>query len=185
MAQNHDKLHEAANYLAATLAVGTGVLLVRGHGIDQWAWVKLAGSIRSKPATGNYLEWQINLKAIDPYKYGELRSFSAPTGVSFDVYHRGTVSAWPILTITGDMPDGYKVSLGGKSIEVSRPISAGQTHTIDTRTGLLRVNGSVVSGGVGDNDMFKIAPGEPQSINSLSLGSGSGTVQVNVRDTFV
>ncbi|MGP5391281.1 hypothetical protein [Glutamicibacter arilaitensis] len=185
--RNHEMLHEAAGRISSLLHRGPGLLHVGGHGVAQSATVKLAGAVRCKaaPGTDDYLNWQLRLKAIDPYKYGEKRDYQGSVGSHFDVFHRGTVPAWPLITVSGSMPGGYEVMLAGNLIEVTRSLTAGETHTIDTRTGLLRVNGAVVSGGLGTNEMFRIQAGTTQSLYSVPRTTGSGTVKIDVTDTYI
>lgn len=186
-AKNHDMAHEAEGWLKSMFLDGEGLMLVRGHGADQWATVKPNGSIRCRiePGTDDRMIWQIPLKAEDPYKYGEKRSFSGAVGTAFDVYQRGYRRAWPFITMTGSMPGGYEAMIGGQLIEVTRALTTGNPHTIDTRNGILRVNGSVVTNGLGIAELFQVDPGMPQSFYSVAKTTGSGVAKLDVTDTFI
>lgn len=186
-AKSHEMAHEAENWLKAMLLNGSATMLVRGHGPDQHATVKLAGGIKCKiePGTDDYMKWQIRLKANDPYKYGDKQSFSGAVGTAFDVYQRGTVPAWTFITATGSMPNGYEISLGTQLIQVTRAVTAGNPHTIDTRTGILRVNGVVVAGAMGIAELFQVQPGLPQSVYALAPVTGTGTFKFDVTDTYI
>lgn len=186
-AKSHDMAHEAENWLKAMILNGSGTMLVRGHGPDQSAKVKLAGAIKCKiePGTDNYLRWQIRIKANDPYKYGETHPFAVASGNEVFVFQRGMVPAWPKLTITGNLPGGYEVGLVDRLIQVTKPLTAGQTHTIDTRSGILRSNGLVVAGGLGITELFRVKPGLPQSLLFMPRTTGSGTLKAEVTDTYI
>ena len=185
MAANHDMMHEGINWLKSMLVNRAGTMFIRGHGPEQWASVKLSGAVRCRAETDTYMTWQLRLKSIDPYLHGAKTSFSGTTGNAFDVYQRGTVPAWPLITVTGSMPGGYEITLGGQLIEVTRALTTGNPHTIDTRNGILRVNGSVVTNGLGIAELFRVNPGLPQSVYSLARTTGSGTVKFDVTDTFI
>lgn len=185
IAANHDMMHEGINWLKSMLLNRAGTMFIRGHGPEQWALVKLAGAVRCRAVTDTYMTWQLRLKSIDPYLYGEKRSFSGAVGTAFDVYQRGTVPAWTLITATGSMPNGYEISLGTQLIQVTRAVTAGNPHTIDTRTGILRVNGVVVAGALGIAELFRVQPGLPQSVYALAPFSGSGTVKFDVTDTYI
>lgn len=185
MASSHEMMHEAINWLKSMLANRSGTMFIRGHGPEQWASVKLAGAVRCRALTDTYMTWQLRLKAIDPYLYGEKTSFSGAVGTAFDVYQRGTVPAWPFITVTGSMPGGYEVMIGGQLVEVTRALTSGNPHTIDTRTGILRVNGSVAINGLGIAELFRVNSGMPQSVYAVAKSTGTGTVKVDVTDTYI
>lgn len=185
IAANHDMMHEGINWLKSMLLNRSGAMFIRGHGPDQWASVKLAGAVRCHAETDTHMKWQLRLKAIDPYLYGSKTSFSGATGTAFDVHQRGTVPAWPFITVTGSMPGGYEIQVAGQLIEVTRALTTGSPHTVDTRSGILRVNGSVVTNGLGIAELFRVNPGLPQSVYSLARTSGTGTVKFDVTDTYI
>lgn len=186
-AVNHDMAHEAEEWLKSMFLDGSGIMRVHGHGPGQWATVKQNGIIRCRiePGTDDRLVWQLPLKAEDPYKYGEKRTFSGTVGTPFNVHQRGFRRAWPFITVSGSMPGGYEITLGGNLIEVTRAVTTGNPHTIDTRTGILRVNGSVVTNGLGIAELFQVNPGLPQSAYSLPKTTGTGTVTFSVTDTYI
>lgn len=128
--------------------------------------------------------FSLALSLESPERFGAMEPFSGPIGTAFDVYQRGVLEAWPMLTITGSMPGGYEITLGGHLLEITKGIASGQTHTIDTKTGILRSNGAVVVGGLGITELFTVKPGLAQSIYSLPRTTGSGTLKVEVTDTY-
>lgn len=185
ISSNHDYLHQAAGIITSLGLRGGAKLLVDGHGPAQWALVDPRDEVTCEFETDTYLRFQIPLEAIDPFKYGEAQSFSGAVGAAFDVYHRGTVPALPVITVTGSLPGGYELTLGGRLVSVTRAVTTGVAHTLDMRTGILRVGGSVARGGISYSELFKIAPGMPQSLYSLPITTGSGTVKAAFNDTYI
>lgn len=183
--RNHDYLHEAANRIAALPGRGNKKLVVDGHGPTQWAMVDPRGKVTVAFPMDSRMEFQIPLEAVDSFKYGDSRSFNGSIGTAFDVFHRGTVPAWPIITVTGSLPGGYELTLGGQLVQVTKGLASGSTHTIDMRTGILRENGSRVYGSIGIAEYFTVDPGLPQSFYSVASTTGSGTATVRFYDTYI
>lgn len=161
-----------------------GLFQVTDLGMDRYATAR-RGRIQPGALNGRRLTFQMELRFIDPNKYGDAHDFTANIGTALDVFHRGNRDAAPDLTVTGAMPTGYRLILGGETIEVTQPITAGQTHTIDTRTGILRSNGAVVIGGLGKTELFRIQPGTAQKLTSAPRSTGTGTVRADVADTYI
>lgn len=181
-AKSHDMAHEAENWLKAMILNGSATMLVRGHGPDQHAVVKLAGGIKCKiePGTDDYMKWQIRLKANDPYKYGDEQAESGSPGSPAVLFHRGTVPAWPVVTVTGASASGYLLTFNGQTVTVTRSLVSGSPHTLDFRTGILRVGGSVVAGGIGMANFGPVPPGLPRN---MTISAGSFTARF--RDTYI
>lgn len=174
----------SASERLSSLLRAPGMFAVDQFGMMRWGTAR-RGRIAPGKIKGRHLPFQMELRFNDPYKYGKKVGFSGAVGTAFDVYQRGTTAAWPFITVTGSMPGGYEVMIGGQLIEVTQGIAAGQTHTIDTRTGILRVNGSVAINGLGIAELFQINPGLPQSIYSLPKSTGTGTLKVDITDTYI
>lgn len=136
------------------------------------------------PVKGRWLTFDLELKFPDPFKYGERRYKSVASGSSDTVFHRGTVEAWPSVTVSGSMPDGYTVTIGGQSVSVPMGIPSGASHTIDFRRRRLYINGSLFMGAFGAQNFRSIPPGLRTSV-SLSAPSGSGSAGVTVYDTYI
>lgn len=184
--KNHEYLHQAEGILNALGHRGGVKLLVEGHGPTQWATVDPRDSPDLTAVTGNFLQFQIPLEAIDPFKYGESKRFETSLGSGLSVYHRGSVPAWPLITVHGGaVTGGYSITLGGRTVTVTTTLSSGNVHTIDMRTGILRMNNSVVRGGLSVSSLFSVQPGLPQTITSSVLGSGSAIVRAEVVDTYI
>lgn len=179
---NHEKQHQAMNRFAG-LVQRKSRLQVSGHGSAQWADVVRASGLKMAPITDTYAQWQVRVKARDPRKYGELNRFTAASGVTVPVFHRGNYSAWPVFTITGDLPGGYGLWLGGRGYVVTRPLTSG-SHVVNFRDGRLQVGGSYISGGVGAANINSVPPGTGSSFQLVPV-SGSGTASINVFDTYI
>jgi hypothetical protein len=176
---------EGAGILSALLSGGPAVMSVRADGAQQWATVKLVEQADADWTAYKLLEYSLQVKAVDPRKFGESKPFTATTAASVSVYQRGRYKATPILTITGSMPGGYRITKGGKSISVTTALGAGTTHTIDLATGILRVNGAVATGGLNDYQWNVINPGAAQTVAIAPLTTGTGTLVLDVLDTFI
>lgn len=174
----------AMEQLAAGIRLTPSKLVVTDAGISRWANAKLAG-LDWTEVTRNTIRFQARFKCVDPFKYGETHVFSGASGDAFDVFHRGTVPSWPIVTVTGSFPGGYEMTLNGRTVSVSKSLASGSTHTIDMRTGILRQNGTRVYGGVTLAEYFTVNPGRKQSFWSNPLAGGSGTFRFAVVDTFI
>lgn len=182
--KNHEYLHEAGNRLVALPGRGGKQFVVKGHGPTQEAIVDPRGKVSITFPTDTRMEFQIPLEAVDPFKYGERRYKSVASGSSDTVFHRGTVDAWPKVTVSGSMPDGYTVTIDGQAVSVPMGIPSGVTHTIDYRRRRLYINGELFMGAFGSQNFRSIPPGLRTSV-SLSAPSGSGSAGVTVYDTYI
>lgn len=174
----------AMESLSASASLTNQTLMITDFGITRTAQVKSLG-VDYDPPTRNTIRFQIRLKATDPYKYGETRSFSGNIGTGFEVWQRGTKPAFPVVTISGSLPGGYEIQLGTRLVTITRAVTSGNPHTVDMRTGVLRVNGSVVRSGFDYAQLGAVDPGTPQTCFAGPLTTGSGTVRVNFNDTYV
>lgn len=183
--KNHEYLHQAEGVLNALGHRGGVKLLVGGHGPAQWATVDPRDSPTLSVVSGNFLQFQIPLEAIDPFKYGASNSFSADLGSTVTVFQRGTVPAWPVVTVTGSAPGGYTLSLGGGLVRVIAPLVSGTPHTLDMRSGVLRVGGSRVHSAITAAEYWSVKPGAQQTANTAPVTTGSGTVKFDFYDTYI
>ncbi len=184
MAKNHGYMHEAMQALAALSFRKFSDLVVHGHGSTQWASVRIDGQITFVSRTEKYLQFEIPLVAVDPFKYGATETFTASSGSPVYVHHMGTVEAWPVVTVTGNMTGGYTVSVRGQTVTVPTGIFSGETHRIDFRSRRLYINGQVSFGLFNNTNFVPVLPGPRQAV-ALSGPSGSGTAVFSVTDTFI
>lgn len=180
ISKNHDYLHQAAGILTALGHRGNVKFLVEGHGPTQWATVDPRGSVKTSFETDTYLNFQIPLEAIDPVKYGESYAVTGSASSYPSLFHRGTVPAWPVVTVTGS--GTYTLNINGL-VSITQPLVAGVPHTIDYRTGILRAGGSVVRGGFSTANFQPIMPGMAQTMWITASGTANVTVRYN--DTYI
>lgn len=179
---NHDYLHQAVEQINAAGFRGSANLLVAGHGATQWATVdpRPGSEIDTEFLTDRMLRFQIPLEAIDPFKYGEEHTELGTPGSPASLFHRGTVPAWPVVTVSGASASGYLLTLNGRTVTVTRSLVSGSPHTLDFRTGILRIGGAVVAGGIGAASFGPIPPGLPRLMTT-----NAGAISVKYFDTFI
>ncbi|GGJ74373.1 hypothetical protein [Glutamicibacter ardleyensis] len=175
-----------ADILSSLLSGGSEIMTVRADGQAQWARVKLVDNSDMDWTAYKLLEYSIQVKAVDPRKFGGAEVFTATAGgSSVGVFQRGTYPATPILTISGTMPGGYRITKGGKTVSVTAPLTASQIHTLDLSTGILRIDGAVATGGLNDYQWNTIAPGLAQNVALAPLTTGTGALAIEVTDTYM
>lgn len=184
ISKSHGYMHEAMQRLAGLSFRKFSTLVVDGHGSTQSATVRVDGQVTFVPRTDKYLQFEIPLLAVDPFKYGSSEAFSVASGSSSDVHHMGTVDSWPVVTVTGSMPDGYSLSYRSQSVSVPMGLPSGVTHRIDFKNRRLYVNGDVFFGAFGSTG-FRPVPAGHRTTFGLTCPSGSGTAVVSVTDTFI
>lgn len=183
--KNHEYLHQAEGILNALGHRGGAKLLVEGHGPTQWATVDPRGIPELNIVTGTFLQFQIPLEAIDPFKYGESYSVAGAVGSAASLYHRGTVPAWPVVTVTGSSAGGYNLWIKGKVVSITAPLTS-TPHVVDYRTGIVRIGGAVARGVLSNAQFEPVNPGLPQAMTATARTSG-GVVNFTARynDTFI
>lgn len=174
----------AVEALGAAMSLDSQKLVVTDAGNTRWAEAKLAG-LDWTEAARSAMRFQARFKCVDPFKYGAAKSFSTSAGEAKEVFHDGTMPAWPIITVTGSMSGGYELTLNGRTVEVTKSLAAGSTHTIDMRTGILRENGDRIYGDIGIAEYFAVNPGSIQSFWPNPLAGGSGTFRIDLADTYI
>lgn len=177
---------QGADIISALLSGGPAMMTVSIDGQAQWAIVKLVDQADADWTATMLLEYSLQVKAVDPRKFGDREVFTTSTSSgSVSVYQRGRYKATPVLTISGNMPGGYRISKGGKSNSVIAALGSSQIHELDLATGILRINGAVVTGGLNDYQWNTIAPGLGQNVSISPLTTGSGTMAIEVTDTYI
>ena len=150
-----------------------------------WGDAHLSDRPTFKPQIWGVLaEWDLELQFDDPRLFGETRTFTTGSGLNMPVYHYGNFPASPVLTVSGTMPSGYTLTGGGKSYTVTRPVTAGNPHTIDLATGFLEIGGVVQSGGVTVADVWSVHAGASMT-HRVQPVSGTGNLTVTITDTYV
>lgn len=175
---------DAKRRLSALLQGPGSLVVVSSDGVALTA-VARRGRITPGSVSGRWLTFEMELKFDDPFRYGSQRVFQGAAGDAFGVFQRGYSPAWPVLTVTGNFPGGYEVTLNGRTVSVNKPLASGSTHTLDMRTGILRQNGTRIYGAIDMAEYFTINPGMKQSFWSNPLSGGSGTFKLSLRDTYI
>lgn len=190
-AKSHEMQHEAINRFTA-LVRRKGRLQIIGHGSAQWADVVRASGFKMEPLTDTYSQWQARVKAPDPRKFGKVHVEELTGGRSRSLYHYGNTEAAPLVEVRGPITGGYQInSNDGRVFRVNSGIASGARHTIDMNDGLLRVNGRVQAGLVGQADVWKIPPGLLPSGGTLNMALRPDVVSetpvgsVYITDTYI
>lgn len=156
-----------------------GMFQVEVFGLMRWATAR-RGQIRPGAIKGRLLTFTMELRFIDPRKYGEEYTKSGTSSAPASLFHRGTAPAWPTVYVSGASAGGYTLNLNGKLVSVTRPLVTGTPHTLEYRTGVLWIGSSVYRGGFGAANFSPIQPGLPQDM-SITAGSFTAAYQ----DTFI
>lgn len=96
------------------------------------------------------------------------------------VTNEGTAEAFPFITVTGGLSDGFVIAdvTTGQQVTFLRTVLAGSTVTINQRTGQALLDGqNDVSGDIVSWDFFSIPPGETHVLQFSPLGTVTGTPQ--------
>lgn len=130
------------------------------------------------------MTFEMELNFDDPFRYGEARSFQVASGDTAMAFHRGTVEAWPTVTVTGNMPGGYSVRFGGAEVTVTESLLPGETHRIEYRTRRLYINNEFYMGLFGSATFRPCKPGVRTEFR-VTPASGSGTGRAQLNDTYI
>lgn len=99
------------------------------------------------------------------------------------IENHGTSTAHPVITVSGDFPEGVRLSVGsGGSLAYGQPLRW-QPLVVDCLSGTASVNGVDVTRNLTSRDMPEVAPGGTERVALVSPGVGS--VSVEVRDTYI
>jgi hypothetical protein len=160
-----------------------GEITVTEFGVTRTATVKLWGDLRFTPrGVGNYAGWSIRFKSADGRRYGATHTEGPDTSV--DVSHAGNFPAVSSIEVVGTMPSGYTVTDGTTEYVVTQALAGGQTHRIDMATGWLYLDDVLQAGAVQQADTW-VVPKATTVTHTLVPVSGSGTITVTVRDTYM
>lgn len=152
----------------------------------RWAPVASVVSRKALEIGGlNRGTFSLALRIDDPCKYGDQQVETATTAASTYLRNRGNALAWPVVTVTGSMPLGYAVNIGGVKVDVLADLVSGAPHVIDMKKRRLRVNGVWVYGRLEAASFPAVRPGLRQSFSLTPFESGSGTATAVFYDTYV
>ena len=161
----------------AGMCSGRGLrrLTVQHDGDSTWADVALVDAPTVKiEAYGRVARYDVEVFAPDPRRYGELRTF---TGTE-RVFHRGNAPAFPQIVIPS-AGAAYSVASAGRTITVAGAPSGGR-HVIDTRTGRLTSDGTLMVGMVTRADQISVSRGPGQNFTLTP----NRAFEVQIADTY-
>lgn len=147
--------------------------------------MRTEGGVKGKPifdidySTGRPRAlWEITFKCPAPFKYGCSREWVARPGESVTVETRGSVPARPTAVVHGPIAAGWSL-LG---FRVDRAVAAGESVTVDTRTGSVRssLSGELMGAVTGYPEQL------PVGVATVEFhASGTGSAVVTATDTYV
>jgi hypothetical protein len=182
-AKSHLQRHEAQHWFNGAMS---GVLQVMGHGPALWAPAKRSRGTKFTSLTDTLAQYQVQLKCVDPRKFGASVTYPVATGQPLTVGHRGNYAATPKFVVRGDMPGGYTLTVNGWNYTVTKALQAGKPHRLDYDDGLLYVDGNLTDNSFGNTNTTFI----PSGPNGVGVGlypvtTGSGTADMTVIDTYI
>lgn len=148
------------------------VLRSRGHGVDVWAHVELDGQITATADHGmDRVNWSVPLHAVSPVLLGstaaQAQESAAPQGVGLvwplfqhgvldwgeadlpapqPLFNRGSLEAWPVVTVSGSALSGVRLGDGAGHWAVYRGACLDVAPvTLDFATGMASVRGQPVT----------------------------------------
>lgn len=166
------------------------------------------------PLSDGTATYILSLVAFDPVKYGPVRELSTglpvegggleyplgePGGALFygengelgrvQVSNGGTATTYPVVTVTGEMADGFFVQRldTGQVVRYDRIVPIGTDVSIDMRTGAVVVDGtSDGSTYLSRAEFFGVEPGADFAVqfNALGATTGTPTMTVAVQDGY-
>lgn len=181
-AKNHDLLHAAFDTLKGLMPDRTGILSVNGHGAEVFTRVKLNGRIEARTVTDTYGQWALPLRAPDPRWYRSRLPVVLNPGESVTVTQKGNTTAWPVITVKGDL-QGYSITGAGRRWDVTVPLVSPNRHTLDMRVGIVRVNENYWTGSSSKSEVFGVPPHTPVTVSFT--GTGNGTASIDLPDAYI
>lgn len=188
-------LREGQRALAAVLSARSATLTVNDGLLTLSADVRLAGPVRSRMPRPLLLEWQIEVLAPDPRKYGpeQYASTGLPVssgGLTFPLafpldfgaagatgrvtlVNDGTADTWPTFTVTGPLP-GFELTRveTGERLRYTGSLAAGQSVVLDASTGAVLLEGTADRRQLlTAYDWFAVPAGGVAAVQFSSLGS--------------
>lgn len=210
---DRSEVQEAINNLLA-MAHGLVKLRVKDDNHDTYVEGYLSVDVKADKATRNREEVTVTIVCPRPERlseafsvafmipsvkgYGGLQyshvgvlTFPLSYGVAAErvtsictITNHGTATAYPVITAMGNLPFGFTVtnSATGEQLGYSDGVSSAPV-ILDSRTRTASVNGVDVTRNVYLREFPVVGAGETVT---LSLeAAGTGTIEVNLRDTFI
>lgn len=129
--------------------------------------------------------YQLKLLMQDPRKYGRLHTtLGVPANTPRSMVNAGNFPAAPRFIVRGPQPAGWSITATGKpSFQVDVPLAAGSTDVADFATGRVFRNGALLKGAASFPRTWAVPGGQTQTWQFA--GTGSGTVDAELTDTFI
>lgn len=161
---------------------------------DWFAWQEFGDQYRTRVrrgrdsppvrrgATGR-ADFTVRFRAPSQRIYGTEHPVVGPAR-SVVLQNRGSYHALPILTVTGDMPTGYRLTDGASEYIVTQPLAPGDTDVIDMRNRLLVRNGQSQPGAVSRPGRL-VVPKFSRATITLVPRSGNGQLWGVNADNYI
>ena len=158
------------------------------------------------------VEWELPLISPEPYLYGEAQRghistalggdlvfplFDDATGVttgivewgeirtaSVTLTNTGNATAYPVLTVSGEMSGGFVLDVGGRRIVYELPVSPQSPVVVDMR-GSVTAGGSDQSWALAVREWSGVEPGQSVTPQLRALSGGDGWAEVELRPTYL
>lgn len=102
------------------------------------------------------------------------------------VSNEGNATGYPTIVVKGDLPGGFRLRAGSKTIEYPWPVWQEAPVTIECAKGVAYVSGMDQTFRLTRRDFFELAAyGGLATITLQSLSPGDGWADVTVRDTYI
>jgi hypothetical protein len=153
------------------------------YGRVRWAQVRRyrGWAFRRVPGVDGLAEFTARFRAPSQLVYGESTEYGPASPI--DVTNWGTFRSYPILRVTGTLPNGWTVTAGGVSYEVSQALTPGNTHSVDMLDGVLRRSGTPQPGATISPRILTVPGGSTRQFE-LDTKGGSGQMVILHRDTY-
>lgn len=107
---------------------------------------------------------------------------ASQASTSATLSNEGNSTAYPVITVQGDFPQGVSIAHDGGSLVYSAPLSW-RALVLDCLSGTATIGGVDVTRDLTSRDFPRVEPGG--SIRVSLLSGGNGSMQVEVRDTYI
>lgn len=125
------------------------------------------------------LQYDIGQRLIWPLNYGE----QPKQGNIGTVSNRGTTTAYPTITLSGDLDARATITGNNCDLVYTQPVFFGSPVVFDCFNHMATCNGVDVTRSLSMRDFPSIKPGE--SLTCVLNAAGKGGATVSVRDTYI
>lgn len=187
-----------------------GSLTVTIDDLTLSAEVRLDGEPKLTYEGGRFVTVQIPLLAPEPFLYaaeqvyqiypagageGLVYPLLSPEGyLSFgkvdpntklSVTNGGNATAYPVIRVKGDLPSGFRITAGGRTVEYNAPVWEQAPVEVNCAEGAVYVDGMDQTYRCSKREWFEIPSGGVLSPSIHSIQEGDGWAEFAVRDTYI